>query len=64
MTAPTITQCRCGQLPQITESMVKLVNVLRIECACGRRGATLMYTKPGDRDRMVQAAADGWNLGT
>jgi hypothetical protein len=39
------------------------IHILRIECPCGQHGATLMFTKPADRDRMKQAAADGWNLG-
>jgi hypothetical protein len=38
------------------------IQIMRIECNCGKRGATLMYTKPGDAERMHQAAADVWNL--
>lgn len=53
----------CGQLPAITESERSGIQILRVECKCGAHGATLMYSKPQDRARMLQAAADGWNLG-
>jgi|GEM_PF-4861008 len=59
----TIRPCRCGQIPQITETTVKQIHMIRVKCACGEQGAALLYTKPEDRARMVQAAWDGWNLG-
>lgn len=58
----TLRPCRCGQLPAITEKTVSQIHILRLECACGEHGATLMYTKPEDRDKMRQAGIDGWNL--
>lgn len=54
--------CRCRATPTITEREQAGVHILRVECACGRHGATLMFTRPADRARMVQAAWDGWNL--
>ena len=54
--------CSCGQLPAITEKTVSDIHIIRLECACGKHGATLMFTKREQRDKMVQAAWDGWNL--
>jgi hypothetical protein len=52
----------CGATPALTESERYGINIMRLECQCGNRGATLMYSKPEDRARMKQAAEDGWNL--
>lgn len=52
----------CGSTPRLTESERYDIQVMRLECSCGRRGATLMYTKPAERAKMQQAAWDGWNL--
>ena len=54
--------CSCGMAPKVGESEYSRVYMARIECSCGKRGDTAMYTKPADRDKMIQAAADGWNL--
>ena len=54
--------CKCGATPAIKEAERYKIRTMRLECPCGRRGAALMYTKPEDRARMLQAAADGWNL--
>lgn len=58
-----IRPCRCGATPAAAERLVGLVHIVQMKCTCGARGATLMYTKPEDRARMIQAAHDGWNLG-
>jgi hypothetical protein len=38
------------------------IQTICIECKCGKSGATLMYTKQADAERMRQAAADVWGL--
>lgn len=58
----TLIPCKCGSAPAAKESAQSGINIIRVECACKRHGATLMYTKPADRERTLQAAADGWNL--
>jgi len=55
--------CKCGRRPKYTSKVVSGIYILRIVCACGASGATLMYTKREQRQIMKQAAADGWNLG-
>lgn len=55
-------QCKCGSTPKLTEREQYGIQIMRLECACGKHGATLMYTKPEDRLKMAQAARDGWNL--
>jgi hypothetical protein len=52
----------CGATPTLTESERYNIQIMRLECKCGNRGATLLYTKPEDRAKMAQAAWDGWNL--
>jgi hypothetical protein len=37
-------------------------HLLRIICACGIEGATLLYKKPSDRAKTIWAACDGWAL--
>lgn len=54
--------CPCGCTPTLKESESSGIQIIRLECACGERSACLMYTKPEDRARMIQAAWDGWNL--
>jgi hypothetical protein len=54
--------CPCGSTPTLTEREQHDIQIMRLECACGRHGATLMYTMPEDRARMQQSAWDGWNL--
>ncbi len=54
--------CPCGSTPALTEREQSGIQIMRLVCPCGRSGASLMYTKPGDRARMAQAAWDGWNL--
>lgn len=54
--------CKCGSAPVLAEREQRGIQIMRLECTCGRRGATLMYTKPDDREKMAQAAWDGWNL--
>jgi hypothetical protein len=61
MTSP-IAPCKCGQTPEPKQSIQYGIRILRLECACGRHGATLMYTKPEDAAKIGQAAIDGWNL--
>lgn len=58
----TVRQCPCGSTPTLTEREQSGIQIMRLVCACGKHGATLMYTKPEDRARMAQAAIDGWNL--
>jgi hypothetical protein len=58
----TIKTCQCGSTPAFTEREKYGIRIMRLECACGRHGATLLYKKLEDRDRMRQAAIDGWNL--
>lgn len=58
----TIRPCKCGSTPSFAESEKYGIQILRLECACGRHGATLLYAAPATRDQMMQAAADGWNL--
>lgn len=55
--------CACGRTPTIAESERYRIHILSIKCTCGKPAVTLMYSKPADRDRMKQAAVDGWNLG-
>lgn len=57
-----MTACPCGSMPTLTESVQPGIRIMRLECACGRHGATLMYTRPDDRARIAQAAWDGWRL--
>lgn len=54
--------CPCGCTPTLTEREQNGIQIMRLECACGRHGATLMYTRPEQRAQMAQAAWDGWNL--
>lgn len=49
-------------MPKLTEREQYGIQIMRLECACGKRGASLFYTKPQDRKKMAQAAWDGWNL--
>lgn len=60
---PTIRPCKCGSTPAYAESQRHGINILRLECACGRHGASLMYKKAEDEAKMRQAGIDGWNLG-
>ncbi|MDM5176176.1 hypothetical protein PO883_03090 [Massilia sp. DJPM01] len=53
---------RCNATPTLTERFADAVQIVKLECTCGAHGATLMYTKPEDRTKMIQAAEDGWNL--
>lgn len=54
--------CSCGSTPKLNEREQYGIQIMRLECSCGKHGATLMYTKPEDRAKMAQAAWDGWNL--
>lgn len=54
--------CPCGSTPTLTESERYGIQIMRLECRCGKPGAALLYTKPEDRAKMQQAAWDGWNL--
>lgn len=54
--------CRCGATPTLTEAERYNIQIMRLECSCGNRGATLLYSKLEDRAKMRQAAWDGWNL--
>jgi hypothetical protein len=54
--------CACGHIPSILRSAMCGINIVRVECACGKLGASVMFTKEADRERTEQAAADGWNL--
>jgi hypothetical protein len=59
---PAIRPCKCGHTPIFVHSKHGDTRMMRLTCACGAKGAALLYTKPKDFDRMVQAAIDGWNL--
>lgn len=54
--------CKCGATPNFSERAAGLVQIVQVVCQCGRHGTTLMFTQERDRERMKQAAADGWNL--
>ena len=54
--------CPCGSTPTLAESVRYDIQIMRLECRCGKHGSTLMYTRPEDRAKMAQAAWDGWNL--
>lgn len=58
--------CSCGSTPELTEKVHDCrpapIQIMQLVCACDRKGAVLMYTKPEDRLRMVQVAWDGWNM--
>lgn len=54
--------CKCGAVPELTEREQYGIQIMRLVCVCGNKSATLMYTKPSDRLRMVQAVWDGWRL--
>jgi hypothetical protein len=56
-------KCKCGYTPVFRQGKSGDVGMLQLVCACGETGAVLMYTKPEDKERMVQAGIDGWNLG-
>lgn len=55
--------CGCGKPPRFACGRGPgPIYMLQLRCGCGNKGATLMYTKPADEQRMRQAAVDGWNL--
>lgn len=54
--------CKCGATPTLTESERHGIQIMRLECKCGNRGGTLLFTKHEQREKMKQAAEDGWNL--
>lgn len=54
--------CKCGHLPSIIRNNDKGIDWVRVECACGLFGGTVMFTKPEQRDWAEQTVADGWNL--
>lgn len=65
----TLRPCSCGHIPSIIRtsdkpavSAPRIINIVRVTCQCGKLGACLYFTKEEDRERMEQAAADGWNL--
>ena len=62
MNQPRLVECGCGHLPSIIRNAVNGINIVRVECSCGKLGACVMFTKEEDRERTEQAAADGWNL--
>lgn len=55
--------CPCGKLPSIIRDTVKGIHRRRVECACGRRGATLIFTDREKEALTEYIAVDGWNLG-
>ena len=57
-----IRPCPCGSTPAVKESERSGIYIMRMECKCGKRGATLMFTKREQAEKMRQAAIDGWNL--
>lgn len=62
MSPPKLIACSCGHIPSIIRTAVNGINIVRVTCSCGKMGATLMFTKEDDRERMERAAADGWNM--
>lgn len=64
MNGQPIRRCRCGATPAFQQGQRAGIRTLQLVCACGARGATLLYTRPEDKARMRQAAVDGWNLAT
>lgn len=58
--------CPCGHAPALTEGQKEvfgqIIYTMRLECACGKQGALLFYTKPEQRGITQQVAWDGWNL--
>lgn len=54
--------CKCGETPAVTNTLHGRINVLRIECQCGKKGAALFYTNPRLEGWARQAAIDGWDL--
>jgi len=59
----TIRPCKCGATPKFSRRQSGVIYIIRLECKCGRHGATLMFSKPDDRLKMERAAVDGWNIG-
>lgn len=59
---PELRPCQCGKLPAITENTVSRIHILRVECKCGAFGASMLFTKREHREKMEQAAVDGWNM--
>jgi hypothetical protein len=59
---PFIRRCKCGSTPAFVHTQHGETRMMRLTCACGEKGAALLYTKPEDSGRMVQAGIDGWNL--
>jgi hypothetical protein len=57
-----IRRCDCGATPKFQKGQRAGIRTLQLTCACGNRGATLMYTRREDEQRMRQAGIDGWNL--
>ena len=60
---PKARACRCGKVPLLSSGRHRLCYLLQIVCECGEKTAVLMYTKPLDRELMIQVAVDSWNIG-
>lgn len=54
--------CKCGAAPTLTEREQSGIQILRVECKCGKHGGSVFYQKPEDADRTRQSTVDGWNL--
>lgn len=54
--------CNCGATPKFREGQVGATYWLQLFCGDTPVGAFLTYTKPEDREWMIQAGIDGWNL--
>jgi hypothetical protein len=63
-TKPAIRPCKCSATPKFLTCHDGPGVLIQLTCTCDRKGAALIYTRPEDRDRMVQAGIDGWNLAT
>lgn len=56
---PVLRPCKCGSTPETVISNHGRINIFRLECKCGNRGAALFYTKPALEEWARQAAIDG-----
>lgn len=52
----------CGMIPSVIRRTKKGIDSIQVQCACGKHGASILFTKHEQREWAEQAAIDGWNL--
>jgi hypothetical protein len=58
----TLTPCQCGAVPEFESKSRYGIYSVQVVCKCGKHSASVLFSKPAERDKCVQAVADGWNL--